>query len=81
MIFLNIDVNTARDLATYLENRNVRISADSPIRLVTHMDVATKDINQVNGYTPGYSLYYNDTTLFKKKNCLYNPPDAKIIAC
>ena len=54
MIFLNIDVNTARDLATYLENRNVRISAGSPIRLVTHMDVSAKDINQILNYFDDY---------------------------
>ena len=41
----------------------------------------TKDMNKVSGYTPGYGLYYNDSTLFKKKQCLHNPPDAKILAC
>ena len=55
-------------------------STNRTLHLATKCNI-TKDINQVNGYTPGYSLYYNDTTLFKKKSCLYNPPDAKIIAC
>ena len=41
----------------------------------------TKDMNHVPGYTPGYQIYYNDSTLFTKKKCLYNPPDAKILAC
>jgi len=43
----------------------------------------TKDNNYVNGFTPGYDIYYNDTTLFKKKCTLKlnNPPDAKTIAC
>ena len=42
----------------------------------------TKDDNTINGYTPGYGLYYN-TSLFKKKCTINinNPPDAKIIAC
>jgi hypothetical protein len=43
----------------------------------------TKDNNHINGYTPGYSLYYGDSTLFKKKQACYlhNPPDSKVIAC
>ena len=43
----------------------------------------TKDLTHVaNGFTPGYGLYYNDSTLFKKK-CLHlnNYPDARNIAC
>jgi hypothetical protein len=43
----------------------------------------TKDNNHIKGYTPGYSLYYGDSTLFKKKQAcnLHNPPDAVVIAC
>ena len=41
----------------------------------------TKDKNEINGFTPGYDIYYNDSTLFKKIQCQNNPPDAKIIAC
>ena len=43
----------------------------------------TKDNNHINGYTPGYSLYYGDSTLFKKKQACYlhNPKDSKVIAC
>ena len=41
----------------------------------------TKDVNKINGYTPGYGIYYNDSTLFGKKKCLHNPADAKNIAC
>jgi hypothetical protein len=42
-----------------------------------------KDINIINGFTPDYAIYYNDSSLYwKKASCkLYNPPDAKIIAC
>ena len=42
-----------------------------------------KDNNIINGFTPDYAIYYNDSTLYRKKAAckLYNPPDAKIIAC
>jgi len=43
----------------------------------------TKDNNFVKGFTPGYDIYYGDSTLFRKKRAckLHNPVDAKTIAC
>tara|TARA_B110000444_G_scaffold242325_1_gene259520 strand:- start:4478 stop:5035 length:558 start_codon:yes stop_codon:yes gene_type:complete len=38
----------------------------------------TKDMNKILGYTMGYDLYINDKV---KKNCNYNPKDARNIAC
>ena len=37
----------------------------------------TKDVNTYK--VPEYNMYLG--SLFRKKNCLYNPPDAKVIAC
>ena len=41
----------------------------------------TKDSNVISGFTPGYAIYYADSTLFKAKSCLIDPPDAKVIGC
>lgn len=41
----------------------------------------TKDKNNLPGQSSDYSNYYNDPNLFKKKKCLYNPRDSKVIAC
>ena len=35
----------------------------------------TKDINHTPGFTPGYQIYYRDSSLFSKKKCLHNPPN------
>ena len=37
----------------------------------------TKDVNTYK--VPEYNMYLG--SLFRKKKCLYNPPDAKVIAC
>ena len=62
-------------------NRN--ISGNSRIEYLKRVNNVVKDKNFVNGFTPGYDIYYGDSTLYKKKaSCnLYNPPDAKVIAC
>ena len=62
-------------------NRNA--SSSSRIeRLITYNNTV-KTSTILNGFTPDYSLYYNDSSLYKKiAACnLYNPPDAKVIAC
>jgi hypothetical protein len=62
-------------------NRN--ISGNSRIEYLKRVNNVVKDKNYVNGFTPGYDIYYGDSTLYKKKAAcnLYNPPDAKVIAC
>jgi len=62
-------------------NRNLSTSAR--IQYLITCNNTVKDSNVVNGFTPAYDIYYNDSTLFiKKASCmLYNPPDAKVIAC
>jgi hypothetical protein len=58
-------------------------STSSRIDYLKHCNNTVKDNNTINGYTPEYAIYYNDSTLYKKKSScrLYNPPDAKTIAC
>lgn len=53
------------------------------IDYLKHCNNNVKDNNIINGFTPDYAIYYNDSTLYRKKAAckLYNPPDAKIIAC
>ena len=55
----------------------------SRIDYLKHCNNSVKDSNIINGFTPDYAIYYNDSTLYRKKaSCkLYNPPDAKTIAC
>lgn len=59
----------------YKINYNDQLSRQSKIHNVT------QDKNTITGQSSDYSNYYSDSNLFKKKNCLYNPPNAKIIAC
>ena len=41
----------------------------------------TKDQNKISGQSSDYSRYYSDPNLFRKKKCLYNPRNSKVIAC
>jgi hypothetical protein len=62
-------------------NRN--LSSSSRIERLINCNNTVKNSNFFNGFTPDYSLYYNDSSLYKKiAACnLHNPPDAKVIAC
>ena len=62
-------------------NRN--LSSSSRIERLINCNNIVKNSNFFNGFTPDYSLYYNDSSLYKKiAACnLHNPPDAKVLAC
>ena len=62
-------------------NRN--LTCGSRIDYLKRSNNTVKDNNVINGFTPGYDIYYNDSNLYKKKAAcnLHNPPDAKVIAC
>ena len=53
------------------------------IDYLKHCNNIVKDTNFITGFTPDYAIYYNDSSLYKKKaSCRqYNPRDAKTIAC
>ena len=91
---LNKHFNSAnRDQSSYINNLkgacNITISNEDFISSNMHECNSkkscniTKDNNKINGITIGYDIYYNDSSLFrKKKMCnMHNPRDAKIIAC
>ena len=73
--------NTSNVVCRDKVNRN--LSTNTRIQYLINCNNSVKDANFINGFTPGYDIYYNDSTLFNKKAAcnLYNPPDAKIIAC
>jgi hypothetical protein len=58
-------------------------SSNARMQYLIKCNNSVKDNNFINGFTPGYDIYYNDGTLFNKKAAcnLYNPVDAKVIAC
>ena len=62
-------------------NRN--LSSSSRIERLINCNNIVKSSNLFNGFTPDYSLYYTDSSLYKKiAACnLHNPPDAKVLAC
>lgn len=57
-------------------NRNLTSSMRTSI-IASKYNI-TKDKSVLNGFTPGYDIYYNDSSLFKKKHSKFthDPPDA-----
>ncbi len=47
MVFLTVKTNRIDDLANHLRDAGVLITPENPMRLVTHLDVATQDIQRV----------------------------------
>ena len=47
MVFVPMKTDRADDLAAYLREAGVLITAEDPIRLVTHLDVSAEDVNRV----------------------------------
>ncbi len=45
MVFIRLTSRSHDELAAYLKARNILISPRDPIRLVTHLDITTKDIH------------------------------------
>jgi hypothetical protein len=62
---------------------NKNLSSSSRIERLINYNNIVKTSNFFNGFTPDYSLYYSDSSLYKKiAACnLHNPPDAKVLAC
>ncbi len=78
-----ISNNLVKEVCSCVNTINRNASSSSRIeRLITYNNTV-KTSSILNGFTPDYSLYYNDSSLYKKiAACnLYNPPDAKVIAC
>ncbi len=47
MVFVSVDDESRSDFVRYLDERGVKISGGSPIRLVTHIDVTSDDVERV----------------------------------
>jgi hypothetical protein len=77
---LDTKTNSSSSSCSNKVNRNV--SSNARMQYLVNCNNKVKDSNFINGFTPAYDIYYNDTTLFNKKNqCANNPKDAKVIAC
>lgn len=74
-----LENNSSKNDCSTISNNNINKNIASINSINCNI---TKDMYVINkGYTPGYDIYYTNPTLFHKKKCNYNPPDAKIIAC
>jgi hypothetical protein len=71
------------DTVTCKEKVSRIVSCNARIQYLIKCNNLVKDNNVINGFTPGYDIFYNDSTLFNKKAAcnLNNPNDAKVIAC
>ena len=79
--YLN-ELNTNPSSVTCSNKVNRIVSSNARIQYLINCNNKVKDSNFINGFTPDYTIYYNDSTLFNKKNqCANNPKDAKVIAC
>jgi len=80
--YLN-ELDQLSQLSSSCSNKVNRIvSSNARMQYLINCNNKVKDSNFINGFTPAYDIYYNDTTLFNKKNqCANNPKDAKVIAC
>jgi hypothetical protein len=77
---LDTKTNSSSSSCSNKVNRNV--SSNARMQYLVNCNNKVKDSNFINGFTPAYDIYYNDSTLFNKKNqCANNPKDAKVIAC
>ena len=78
-----ISNNLVKKTCNYSTPVNRNLSSSSRIEHLISCNNIVKTSNFFNGFTPDYSLYYSDSSLYKKiAACnLHNPPDAKVIAC
>jgi hypothetical protein len=78
-----ISNNLVKKTCDCLTEINKNLSFSSRIERLIKYNNTVKTTNFITGITPDYSLYYSDSSKFKKiAPCnLHNPPDAKVIAC
>ena len=78
-----ISNNLIKKPCNCLTKINKNLSSSSRIESLIKNNNTVKTTSVLNGFTPDYSKYYSDSSLYKKKAAcnLHNPPDAKIIAC
>ncbi len=47
MVFIDIDADLCRDLATFLLTQHILISPGRNLRLVAHLDITTRDVKKI----------------------------------
>lgn len=47
MVFVDLDGDLCRDLAAHLQTEGILISPGQPLRLVTHLDISSRDVATV----------------------------------
>lgn len=76
------ELTTKSSSVTCSNKVNRIVSSNARMQYLIGCNNNVKDTNFINGFTPDYTIYYNDSSLFNKKNpCANNPKDAKVIAC
>ena len=76
------EITTKSSSVTCSNKVNRIVSSNARMQYLIGCNNNVKDTNFINGFTPDYTIYYNDSSLFNKKNqCANNPKDAKVIAC
>jgi hypothetical protein len=73
---------TTKTSSVTCSNKINRIaSSNARIQYLISCNNKVKDNNFINGFTPAYDIYYNDSSLFNKKTPCNVYKDAKVIAC
>ena len=54
MVFITMAAEHLAPLAEWLRERNILISAGTPLRLVTHLDITSQDIDMAAAAIRGY---------------------------
>jgi len=77
------NLNKVPNTSCYNKKINRNLTSSSIIARLINCNNIVKTSSFINGITPSYSKYYNDSKLYKKLAAcnLHNPPDAKVIAC
>ena len=80
---INNNLSNVSSNTSCINKINRNLSSSSRIERLINCNNIVKNSSFLSGFTPDYSLYYNDSSLYKKiAACnLHNPPDAKVIAC
>ena len=75
------ELNKKQSSVSCLNKINRIASSNARIQYLINCNNLVKDNNFINGFTPAYDIYYNDSTLFNKKITCNLYKDAKVIEC
>ena len=81
------NLNKVTNTSCYNKKINRNLTSSARIERLINCNTIVKNSSFINGFTPDYSIYYSNSSLYNKNSnkdvpcILYNPPDAKVIAC